>query len=417
MSDHDARETRARKARGGKSADDGLVGGSGGVDEYLHDGGVGEGGHIAHLLGVARRDVAQDATHDLAAARLGQALREADHLRRGEGADAAPHLLAQRRRNLLRGGVAVLEHHEAVHRLPLDLVRHAHHGGLGHALVHPQRALHLGGADAVAGQVDHVVDPAREPEVALAVTPAPVPGHVVAVRKQPVVLVVEPEVGLLEPRVVAVQRPHHARPRLLDGEVAAALHLLHLAPLPVEDDGDDAEEGARGGAGLGGRRAGQRRDHVPARLRLPPGVDDRAAVAAHDLVVPLPGLLVDRLAHGAQQPQARQVVRLHEGVAELHEGADGGGGGVELAHAVPLHDLPEPGGGRVRGDALEEHLGGAGEHGPVGEVGVARDPAAVGRAEVHVPLLVVERVPEGGAGPDHVAARCVQHPLGLPGRP
>ena len=36
----------------------------------------------------------------------------------------------------------------------------------------------LGGADAVAGDVDHVVDAARDPVVAVLVTPARVPRHV-----------------------------------------------------------------------------------------------------------------------------------------------------------------------------------------------------------------------------------------------
>jgi hypothetical protein len=46
------------------------------------------------------------------------------------------------------------------------------------------------------------------------------------------------------------------------------------------------EEGQRGAAGLLLPRVGQRRDHVSARLRLPPGVDDGAAAVAHDVVVP-----------------------------------------------------------------------------------------------------------------------------------
>src|SRR5690606_40887084 len=43
------------------------------------------------------------------------------------------------------------------------------------------------------------------------------------------------------------------------------------------------------------RDAGQRRDHDPARLRLPPRVDDRCASAADVLLVPDPRLGVDRL--------------------------------------------------------------------------------------------------------------------------
>ena len=49
--------------------------------------------------------------------------------------------------------------------------------------------------------------------------------------------------------------------------------------------------------------------------------------------------------------------------------------------------------GQTTTGQTEAHLGGAVEQGPVGHVRVARDPAAVGRAEVHVPRPVVKRVP------------------------
>jgi hypothetical protein len=49
---------------------------------------------------------------------------------------------------------------------------------------------------------------------------------------------------------------------------------------------------------------------VAAGLGLPPGVDDRAALAADVAVVPHPRLGVDGLADGAEQAQRRQVVAL-----------------------------------------------------------------------------------------------------------
>jgi hypothetical protein len=56
--------------------------------------------------------------------------------------------------------------------------------------------------------------------------------------------------------------------------------------------------------------ARERGDHDRAGLGLPPGVDDRAALAADHLAVPQPRLRVDRLADRAEQPQAGQVVLL-----------------------------------------------------------------------------------------------------------
>ena len=61
-----------------------------------------------------------------------------------------------------------------------------------------------------------------------------------------------------------------------------------------------AEKRERGGAGLGWSRSGQRCNQNRARFGLPPGIDDRAALAADHLVIPDPGLGIDRLADGAE---------------------------------------------------------------------------------------------------------------------
>ena len=53
------------------------------------------------------------------------------------------------------------------------------------------------------------------------------------------------------------------------------------------------------------RDARQRRDHDRAGFRLPPGIDDRAALAADVPVIPDPRFGIDRLADRSEQPQAR----------------------------------------------------------------------------------------------------------------
>ena len=60
----------------------------------------------------------------------------------------------------------------------LDLVREADDRGLGDGLVRDQRALDLGGAQAVARDVEHVVDAAGDPVVAVLVAAAAVAGEV-----------------------------------------------------------------------------------------------------------------------------------------------------------------------------------------------------------------------------------------------
>ena len=67
------------------------------------------------------------------------------------------------------------ERDEGEDRLAADLVDLADDRGLGHDRVVDQGRLDLDRADPVAGHVHHVVDPAEQPEVALASRLAPSP--------------------------------------------------------------------------------------------------------------------------------------------------------------------------------------------------------------------------------------------------
>ena len=158
-----------------------------------------------------------------------------------------------------------------------------------------QRALDLGGADAVAGDVDHVVDAAGDPVVAVLVAAAAVAGEVLAG--------IGREVGLDEALVVAVDGAHLARPGIDRGRDCRWPRPRSSLPSASTMTRLHAEErlGRRAGLQLGG--AGQRRDQDAAGLGLPPGVDDRAAAVADHVVVPVPGLGIDRLADRAEQAQ------------------------------------------------------------------------------------------------------------------
>src|SRR6266576_4558653 len=159
-------------------------------------------------------------------------------------------------------------------------------------MVH-QRALHFHRADAVAGDVEHVVDAAEDPEVAVLIALGAVAREVQVLPFTPVDVTVA--------LVVAPDGARHAGPRRRDGEIAAAdLDALAFA---VQQVGVDAGEGNRPRAGLGDGDAGQRRDHDAARLRLPPRIHDGAALPADVLVIPHPRFRIDRLADAAEQPQ------------------------------------------------------------------------------------------------------------------
>ena len=61
---------------------------------------------------------------------------------------------------------------------PLISSGRADHRGLGDGFVRHQRRLYFHGAEAVAGDVDHVVHPAHDPEVAVFVFARAVAGEV-----------------------------------------------------------------------------------------------------------------------------------------------------------------------------------------------------------------------------------------------
>ena len=187
------------------------------------------------------------------------------------------------------------EGHEGNDRLAGELVRLRHDGRLGDLLVGDDRRLHLGGREPVSGNVDHIVDPPDDPQVAVLVADRRVTDEVDR----------GPEarpIGLDVAVVVAIEGAEHRRPRAREDQQPLAL-LDALARRLVEHVGGDRGQrvGRRAGLGLG--QPGQRRDHDLTRLGLPPGVDDRAPLAADHHVVPEPGLGVDRLPDGAQQAQ------------------------------------------------------------------------------------------------------------------
>ena len=116
-----------------------------------------------------------------------------------------------------------------------------------------------------------------------------------------------------------------------------------------------------------------------------------------------------------EQAQGREVVLGGPGLAEAHQPADGGRGGVQDGDPVALDALPPAVGVRVGGPALEHERGGPVEQRPIDDVRVAGDPARVGGAPPAVLVLDVEDVLERGVDADHVAAVGVQDGLGLAG--
>ena len=71
-----------------------------------------------------------------------------------------------------------LERHESRHRLTLELVRTADDRRFGHQRMIDERAFHFHRADPMAGHVQHVVNTAEEPEVALLIPLRAIAGEI-----------------------------------------------------------------------------------------------------------------------------------------------------------------------------------------------------------------------------------------------
>src|SRR5574343_171142 len=365
---------------------------------------------------LALGQTAQQTAHDLARTGLRQVVAETDVLLLGDRTDLLAHPVGQFLDDALgvvTGRALALEHDEGDDGFTGQVVRTANHGSFGNQRIGDQRGFDFHGAHAVTGNVQHVVDTAGNGEVA---------GVLVADRAvaSQVVLALEVLriVGLDVTLVVVPDRADHRRPRLLANQDTA------LAPRQIGAgliDYGELDTRERQGARTRNQRRGarQRGDHVAAGFGLPEGIDDRALAAADIVVVPLPGGRVDRLADRTEDAQGRQVeaLRMHGGVGVggLDQRTDRGRGGVENGRLVILDHLPETAGVRIGRHAFEDDFGGATGQRAIGDVGVAGDPANVGRAPEDIVRLDVEGPLHGHDGMQQVTAGRVLDTLRLAG--
>src|SRR5229473_2966482 len=151
-----------------------------------------------------------------------------------------------------------------------------------------ERGLHFHRPNAMAGDVQYVVDAAENPVVAVIVTLRAIAGEIEIRPSRPLC-----EIGFDVPRIVTPDRTQHRRPRFGEGEEATT--DLDLLGPDVKERGVEAGERRGSAARLRLGETGQWRNDNRARLRLPPRIDDWAAAAADFLAIPHPRLGIDRL--------------------------------------------------------------------------------------------------------------------------
>ena len=271
-----------------------------------------------------------------------------------------------------------------------------------------KRGFDLGCSHPVTRHVEHVVNAAGDPEIAILVTARAVTRKITPGEGG--------EIGFDEALVIAIDGAHLARPGMVDAQIAIG-GTVERGILAVDKNRFDPEKGPGRRSGLGRGGAGKRCDQDAAGLGLPPGIDDRAAPFTDDVMVPHPGFGVYRLANASQKAKRGPVASGDWRVTLAHQRADGGWCGVEDADLVLLDNLPEAGTVRPCRHALEHQRCRPVRQRPVDNIAVAGHPADIGGAPVDVTILVVEHILMRHRGIDHVAAGGVKHTLRLAGRP
>src|SRR5215216_4367218 len=386
------------------------------VPDLVDDLRVRQRAHVSYVGEVG--DPGNDPAHDLSGAGLRHVVDDPDALRSRDLADLRLDPLGHLVRDLLARAETGLQRDVHLDRPAPHLVDHRDRGRLGDLVDGDARRLELLGAQPVPGHVDHVVDPAEDPEVAIGRLYRAVAGEVRPV--VPVLAVLVPAVllvvGLHEPLGLAPDPLEDARPGIADADVARpAAPGLDLLAVLVVDHRVDAEDSRAAAAGLHRLQGRQGAAQEAAVLRLPPGVDDDRFALPDHLVVPAPDARLDRLAHRGHVLEV-VVVLLRFVRPELAQHADRGGRGVEDVHSEFLGDPPGATGIRVGRHALVHDARRPERQGTVDDVGVPGDPPDVGEAPVRVVgvdvLVVLRRTGDIG----EIPAGAVLAPLGAAGR-
>src|SRR5450759_4557574 len=264
--------------------------------------------------------------------------------------------------------------------------------------------------DAMAGDVQHVIDPAQYPEISVTIALCTIAREIQIGTARPF-----REVRLDVALVVAPYRAQHRWPRL--GEREQSSTDLDALAGGIEKVRAVTGQRFRRASRLRRRDSRQWRDHDRAGLRLPPRIHNRTATPSDMLAVPHPRFRIYRLADRAEQSKAREIMLRGELVAPLHERANRRRRRVENRDAVSLADVPEPVLFGPVGRAFVHHAGRAVGERAVDEIRVPGHPTDVGRAPEDIVLLEIEDHSGRGCDSGEIAAGRVHDALWLAGGP
>ena len=220
---------------------------------------------------------------------------------------------------------------KGIQRLPFDFVRDGCDGGFCDRGMTDQGAFDFGGADAMAGHVDHVIDAAHEPVIPFIINTTAIAGEVEIFE--------DGKVDIDEAFVIAPHGSHDAGPGFGDAEFSAFIDVT-FGIVVTENYKFDAEEGASGTTRFNGVSAGQGGQQMSTRFGLPPGIDNRAFPATDFVVIPHPGFWIDGFPYRSENAEGGDVMLFDPFVTQGNEGTNGCRCGVEGGDFVFFNDLP-----------------------------------------------------------------------------
>ena len=212
-----------------------------------------------------------------------------------------------------------------------------------------QGAFYFCRTHSVSSHIQHIIDAAGDPIIAVSVAFCPIAGEIF--------VWVKAKISFNKALVIAVNRSCLPRPRSGDGKNPLGLPFLLLTQR-IEDSRNYAEKGQRGRSRLKWGRAGQRCNQYAPGFGLPPSIDYRTACIPNDLVIPFPGFRVDGFADRAEYAQTLTAGALHQVVPHAHQHADGSRCGVKNIDLMLVDDFPESVGCWVGRNALEHQADG-----------------------------------------------------------
>lgn len=143
----------------------------------------------------------------------------------------------------------------------------------------------------------------------------------------------------------------------------------------------------------------------------PIGIDDGGLVLSDMVIVPVPGLGIDRFTDGTQDTNGRQVVVVDMVNAKTTEETDGSRSRVKVSETMFFDGLPVTGRGGVYGSGLEEGGCDTISERTVDDIGMAGDPANISHAGEAVIGMDIKDIFEGDGSTEEVACGRVHETL------